>query len=489
MTTSDVPTAVFMSTPSRTSAGTIRNPPPTPTSPVSTPTASASITITRAALTVTADAKSRTYDGSVYSPFTSIIAGFVNGDTPASLDTPVTIGTTATMSSPAGLYPITVTNAIGLGSSNYAITYVSGTLTVNLAGLLVTAGDTNKAYGVQLQPLGYVVSGLLNSDNVTNVTLTSTGSVSNAPIGAYVISANLAQGSGLTNYNIGYSNGTLTVNAASLLITAGSTNKVYGTTLNLTDYTVSGLLNADSVTNVTLLSAGSGSNAPAGSYAISASSVQGVGLTNYSIGYSNGTLSVNPASLLIALGSTNKVYGTTLNPTAYTVSGLLNADSVTNVTLTSAGSVSNAPVGSYAITVSLVEGAGLTNYDLGYSNATMTVSAANLLRSWFIVPISQPAVGMKPLGCEPISLSGRKPPPVLSMTGPVPPPTPVRWPGSGVGLSGFRLQPVAANVMASASTSSADNLMSFMVSDFRLGRAVIWPNWVVNCCPKSGRHP
>ena len=72
------------------------------------------------------------------------------------------------------------------------------------------------------------------------------------------------------------------------------------------------------------------------------------GTTNVGVN-SDGVMTVGAASLTIVALDTNKVYGATLNPTAYTVSGLLNSDSVTNLTLTSDGSASNAPVGSGAL--------------------------------------------------------------------------------------------------------------------------------------------
>ena len=53
-----------------------------------------SLTITPAPLLVTADAKSKIY-GDANPAFTATLAGFVNGDTEASLDTPVTLTTTA----------------------------------------------------------------------------------------------------------------------------------------------------------------------------------------------------------------------------------------------------------------------------------------------------------------------------------------------------------------------------------------------------------
>jgi hypothetical protein len=58
---------------------------------------------------------------------TATYVGFVNGDTPASLSHPATLSTTATAQSPAGPYPINVTDA---ASSDYTITQTPGKMTV-----------------------------------------------------------------------------------------------------------------------------------------------------------------------------------------------------------------------------------------------------------------------------------------------------------------------------------------------------------------------
>jgi hypothetical protein len=77
-----------------------------------------------------------------------------------------------------------------------------------------------------LHPVDYTAAGLANGDTVTNVSLSSPGSVSNADIGRYPITAGAATGAGLTNYLIGYSNGTLTVGLPQLVIAPVGTNEV-----------------------------------------------------------------------------------------------------------------------------------------------------------------------------------------------------------------------------------------------------------------------
>jgi hypothetical protein len=106
---------------------------------------------------------------------------------------------------------------------------------------------------------------------------------------------------------------TVTVSKAALTVTANNTNKVYGQNLSFagTEFTSSGLVSGDSVTSVTLASAGAISSAPAGSYAITVTNAVGVGLANYLISYVSGTLTVSNTTVTppvisggtVALGS------------------------------------------------------------------------------------------------------------------------------------------------------------------------------------------
>src|SRR2546422_152103 len=68
------------------------------------------LTVTKAPLTITADDKSKVY-GAALPALTATYTGFVNGDTVASLDTPVTLSTAATASSNAGTYAISASGA------------------------------------------------------------------------------------------------------------------------------------------------------------------------------------------------------------------------------------------------------------------------------------------------------------------------------------------------------------------------------------------
>jgi len=102
--------------------------------------AAGTLTITPATLTITADSTNKVYGASL-PVFTASYAGFVNGDTAASLTTPITLGTTATASSPVGNYTITSSGAV---YSNYNIGFVNGTLTITksaLSGTVVSSAN------------------------------------------------------------------------------------------------------------------------------------------------------------------------------------------------------------------------------------------------------------------------------------------------------------------------------------------------------------
>ncbi|MEI6077261.1 MAG: MBG domain-containing protein [Verrucomicrobiota bacterium] len=161
-------------------------------------------------------------------------AGFVNGETIAT----VTITATATPSGTAirdevGDYPLSVSAATGgtVDTNNYNITYQSGTLTVNPAPLTITANNLSKTYGTTKTFAGteFSSTGLLSGDAITSVTLTSSGAASSATAAStYAIVPSAATGTGLSDYNITYVNGTLTVNKATPTVTLTSNTNPCG---------------------------------------------------------------------------------------------------------------------------------------------------------------------------------------------------------------------------------------------------------------------
>ncbi len=93
-------------------------------------TGSGSLTVSPAPLLITADSQSVLY-GAPLPNLTASYSGFVNGDTAASLSTPVTLSTEASSLSPIGTYAI---EASGATSADYQISFQSGVLTISPAG-------------------------------------------------------------------------------------------------------------------------------------------------------------------------------------------------------------------------------------------------------------------------------------------------------------------------------------------------------------------
>lgn len=338
-------------------------------------------TVTPAALTIAASNQSSVYGDVVnlgHTAFTT--SGLRNNDAVNA----VGLTTIATNASNVGSYGISIADAQGLGLSNYSISYVGGALQITPAALNITADNQSSVYGnmVSLGNSAFSASGLKNNDTVATVGLGTTASnLSN--VGTYAITAAGATGSGLSNYDISYTDGSLQITPASLIVTAGNQSFVYGDNINLgnSTFTVSGLKNSDDVTTVGLNTTATHlSNV--GTYAIASSAAQGHGLDNYDISYAGGVLQITPAALMVTADNQSSVYGGMVNlgNTAFTTTGLKNDDAVNSVNLnTLATNTSN--VGSYGINVSNAQGAGLSNYTINYTGASLNITPADLVIS------------------------------------------------------------------------------------------------------------
>jgi hypothetical protein len=182
-------------------------------------------------LTITANEQSMIY-GDSFPSLTVSYAGFVNGDTSASLTTLPTISTPATPTSHVASYTIT---ASGATDPNYSINYVPGMLTITPASLTITADNQTKVYGDPLPTLTASYSGFVNGDTsasltvMPTVTTTATASSDVVP-GGYPITAD---GAVDPNYTITYFAGTLTITPANQTITWNNPGDIiYGTALS-----------------------------------------------------------------------------------------------------------------------------------------------------------------------------------------------------------------------------------------------------------------
>jgi hypothetical protein len=261
----------------------------------------------------------------------------------------------------------------------------SATITVTPTPTLsVTADNQFRIYGTTNPTLTASYTGFINSDGtnvLTGAPALSTGADATSAIGSYAIT--VSQGTlGATNYVFKFVYGTLTVNLATLTVTARNTNKVYGQTVTFagTEFTSSGLANGDTVSSATLNSSGTAATAGvAGSpYAINATNATGGSLTNYTINYQPGTLIVNPAIMTVAADDKTRMYSLTNPVLTASYNGFVNNEH-TNVLNGSPvlGTTANSgsPVGSYPINIS--QGTlSSANYSFTFTNGTLTVTSA-----------------------------------------------------------------------------------------------------------------
>ena len=173
-------------------------------------------------------------------------SGFVNGDTSSSLTTNPTCSTTANGSSPVSGSPYTA-SCSGAVDSNYAITYVRGSVTVTPVPLTITASSTSMTYGAPKPTITPAYSGFVNGDSSSSLTTkptcttaaTSSSAVSGTPY------ASSCSGAVDSNYTIAYVNGSVTVNTAPLTITPQASTMTYGGTVPTITPGYSGFVNGD----------------------------------------------------------------------------------------------------------------------------------------------------------------------------------------------------------------------------------------------------
>ena len=173
-----------------------------------------------------------------------------------------------------------------------------------------------------------------------------------------------------------------------MTITADDKSKVYGNTLIFAgiEFTDSGLVNGDTVTGATLTSAGATAAATvAGSpYTIVPGAAVGTGLSNYTITYENGALTVNKYAFSYTITNDRQTYGSAANlatDLGTTINTGVNGEDLA-IAYSSTGDTTAAHVNTYAITGGSSNGTGLANdYAVTLTNGTLTVNRVCALRS------------------------------------------------------------------------------------------------------------
>jgi hypothetical protein len=167
-----------------------------------------------------------------------------------------------------------------------------------------------------------------------------------------------------TAYNASGTTGTITITPAPLTIIGATTSRVFNNTTQTNVFTTSGLLGSDSVTSVL----GSGFGLRRGVYTDTLSNAQGSGLSNYTIQYVNGAITITPAPIYaIVTPASGVVAGVSNNlPNTTTLVGILPGTSVTGSTILTI------PTGSGSQTITnngtTLSGPDVSDYELVSSN-------------------------------------------------------------------------------------------------------------------------
>ena len=283
--------------------------------------------------------------------------------------------------------PVTFSNYSlgGLNSSLFSLFASNGQTTGNITpkAMTISALAVNKNYDGTTSEIVTLTDNRISGDTFNISYNSSTFSNPNAGIAKIVnITGITVLGTDAVNYSFNSSaQSTANINQVPLTLSASNVSKSYGQTTALTGFTEVGLVNNETIGSLVYASPGLAYNASvAGSpYPIIPSNASGGSFTpsNYSINYVSGLLTVKPIPLLVTVADAWKPYGTSMIPTAFTVNGLVNGDTVAAISESSPGAAQNASINGnpYTITPGTLGGGTFSpaNYVITYVNGILTI--------------------------------------------------------------------------------------------------------------------
>lgn len=340
---------------------------------------SGSVTVNRATITITPSSHGVTY-GDAVPVITPAYAGFVLGQGPGDLTAPPTCTTSYTQGTGAGTPGLT-TNCSGAASGNYDFSYVAGLVTVAKKQLSVTASSHTVSYGDPVPPVTPSYSGFVSLQGSGDLTLAPTCSttyVVGAPVNGAPYPTRCSAGIS-SNYSFVYTNGTVSVNKANVVITASSHNVTYGDTAPAITPSYAGFLFGQGQAVLSVLptcSTGYGPGAAAGSSPTT--SCSGASSANYVFTYVDGSIAISKASLAVFAPSPTLTYGDSVPVLTPGISGFVlaqNASVLSTQPACSTTYLQGAPVAIYSTSCS---GGASPNYNFTYTGGNITVGKKEL---------------------------------------------------------------------------------------------------------------
>ncbi|MBU3617653.1 S-layer family protein [Polynucleobacter sp. JS-Fieb-80-E5] len=338
--------------------------------------AQGSLTITPAPLTVAGATSNVAYNGSLQNNANPVVTGLVGIDTQSGNGVTVTGKSSGTN---AGTYndALSVTAAGATQLSNYTITKTNGSLVISKLAATVTGATTVNPYTGLLQTNTYTTTGILSGDTA-NVTIAGSAAATHVSQGT-VPDVFSVSGSAAGNYAFTYAPGSITITPVALSVVGANTTQVYNaTTQTNTVATVTGLKPSDTATIAGSYGAGKNVGTYADALTVSLSNP-----SDYTIGVTNGSIAITPATISISgITANNKVYNATtaatLNVGTIAYSGVFAGDTVSVNTSNLSGTFVDKNVGT-AKTVNIsgvvLGGSSSANYQLsGGANTTTTAN-------------------------------------------------------------------------------------------------------------------
>lgn len=271
------------------------------------------LVIQPAVLTVRAGDKTR-FAGQPNPPLTYSINGFVNGETvtSAGLTGEPAVSTTAVQNSPAGHYPITVTQNSDPGrrltAANYTFAFTNGTLTVvGQPGVTISVTNSPKTYTGLPQPAVVAITGTTVPGTLTHVRYNGSAAVPTAA-GTYAVTVDFVPDDSVLYSTVtDLSGGDLVIQPVGLTVRADDQSRAAGRPNPPLTYTISGFVNGETAASAGLTgepeaSTTASAHSPFGRYPITITQnrdpAHRLSAANYIFVFGNGTLRITQSLFL-----------------------------------------------------------------------------------------------------------------------------------------------------------------------------------------------
>ncbi|MBX3501562.1 MAG: filamentous hemagglutinin N-terminal domain-containing protein [Alphaproteobacteria bacterium] len=330
---------------------------------LTTSTVNGTLSVTARPITVTADPKTKVYGDADPALTYQITSGSLVGADTLSGALTRTPGETV-----AG-GPYAILQGTLAASSNYALTYVGGDLTITARPVTVTADAKTKVYGDADPALTFTTSSLGTGTAIV-------GALDRAPGetvagGPYAILQGTITNANNPNYVITYVGADLSITARPVTVTADAKTRVYGDADPALTFTTSSLGAGTAI--VGALDRAPGETVAGGPYAILQGTITNANNPNYVITYVGADLSITARPVTVTADAKTKIYGDADPALTFTTSSLGSGTAIV-------GALDRAPGetvagGPYAILQGTITNANNPNYVITYVGADLSITA------------------------------------------------------------------------------------------------------------------